>query len=83
MADGIYRFTSSTTLGNGTVQQSSGEYYIYAETSGTSRYSSVICRSPTFTFVAGDRIRVIYAVVIPSSMTSSHNINDTLWVGLA
>ena len=83
MADGINQYTSFLTLGNGTVSQSSGEYYIYAEVSGAARYSSVICRSPSIPFAIGDRIRVCYSVGIPSSMQASHNLNDTLWVGLA
>jgi len=83
MADGISPWATSLTVGNGTMSQSSGEYYIYAEVSGATRYSAVICRSPQITFAPGDRIRVCYSVVIPSNMQASQNLNDTLWIGLA
>ena len=83
MADGINHNTTALTVGNYTMPQVSGNYYIYAETSGTSRYSCVICRSPSITFQTGDYIKVCYGIVIPSSQSSYHNINDTLWIGLA
>jgi hypothetical protein len=83
MADGISQYNNFLTVGNGTVAQSSGEYYIYTEVSGAARYSSVACRSPSIPFAVGDRIRVCYAVVIPSNMQASQNLSDTLWIGLA
>ena len=83
MADGIHHNTSSLTVGALTTSQVSGNYYMYAETSSTSQYSCVICRSPSITFQAGDYIKVCTGIVTRSTMSSSHNINDTLWIGLA
>jgi hypothetical protein len=84
MQDGIsYNTTGSLTVGALTTPQSVGEYYMYAETSSTSRYSCVICRSPSITFQSGDYIKVCTGIVTRSTMSSSHNINDTLWIGLA
>tara|TARA_R100001443_G_scaffold80256_2_gene87341 strand:+ start:3096 stop:4241 length:1146 start_codon:yes stop_codon:yes gene_type:complete len=84
MADGIsHNITGSLTVGALQVPQNAGNYYIYAETSGTSRYSCVICRSPLITFQSGDYIKVCTGIVTANSMSSSHNINDTLWIGLA
>ena len=83
MADGIANSTSTVySVGNGTVTQSSGTYYIYGEVSGAARYSSVFARSPSYSFSGGDKIRVVHAVTTQSSMVSSININDSLWIGI-
>tara|TARA_R110002110_G_scaffold96096_1_gene247884 strand:+ start:366 stop:1514 length:1149 start_codon:yes stop_codon:yes gene_type:complete len=82
-ADGIANSTSTVySVGNGTVTQSSGTYYIYGEVSGAARYSSVFARSPSYSFSGGDKIRVVHAVTTQSSMVSSININDSLWIGI-
>jgi len=83
MADGIATSTSTVySVGNGTVSQSSGKYYIYGEVSGASRYSSVYARSPSYSFTAGDKIRVVHGITTRSSMVSSINANDSLWIGI-
>jgi hypothetical protein len=70
-ADGIsstYKLTAdggSNTLapvGDAQITQSSSTYYAYRETSGSTRYSGTVMRSPAFTFSGGEFIRVIHAV---------------------
>ena len=83
MADGIASGTTTAyTVGDNQIAQSSGKYYIYREVSGAQRYSHAVARSPSYTFTAGDRIRVVHAVVTSSSMSSSLNINDSIWIGV-
>jgi hypothetical protein len=83
MADGIATGTSTVySVGNGTVSQSSGKYYIYGEVSGASRYSAVYARSPAYSFSAGDKIRVVHGITTSGVMVSSINANDSLWIGI-
>ena len=82
MADGISATTPTLTVGNGTVSQTSGEYYIYGEVSGAARYSHVVARSPSRTWASGEKIRVVHNISIPSNMTSTVNVNDALWIGI-
>ena len=83
MADGIASGTTTAyTVGNNQIAQSSNTWYIYGEVSGATRYSHVVARSPSYTFTDGDKIRVVHAVVIPSSMSGTVNVNDALWVGV-
>ncbi len=83
MADGIANSASTVySVGNGTVSQSSNTYYIYGEVSGAAQYSSVFARSPSYTFSSGDKIRVVHAVTTQSTMASSINVNDSLWIGI-
>jgi hypothetical protein len=82
MADGISSSNTNYPVGNGTVAQSSGTYFIYGEVSGATRYSHVVARSPSYTFSAGNKIKVVHAITIPNSMTSSVNVDDALWIGI-
>ena len=83
MADGIAAGgTTAYTVGDNQIAQNSGKYYIYGEVSGATRYTHVVARSPAYTFTDGDKIRVVHAVVIPSNMTSTVNVNDALWIGV-
>ena len=83
MADGIASGTGTAyTVGNGTVAQSASTSYIYGEVSGATRYSHVIARSPSYSFSASDKIRVVHGVVTSSAESSSLNINDSLWIGI-
>jgi len=75
----------STTLapvGNSTVASDDSLYYLYAEASGTTRYTGTVMRSPTFSFIAGNpyEIRVIHAV----TGTSGNPVDplDSLYIGL-
>ncbi len=83
MADGIANSTTTAyTVGDNQIAQSFGTYYFYREVSGAQRYSHSVARSPSYTFAAGDKIRVVHAVVTSSSMSSSLNINDSIWIGV-
>lgn len=83
MADGIASGTTTAyTVGNSTVAQSSGAYYLYGEVSGAARYSHVIARSPSYTFSAGDKIRVVHAVVTASNQISTATVDDSIWIGI-
>jgi len=82
MADGVATGLTSFPVGDSTVAQSSGTYYLYREASGTGRYQHCLCRSPSYTFSAGDKIRVCHAVTIPSSESGNININDSIWIGI-
>jgi hypothetical protein len=83
-ADGIsslYNTTILPSVGNGVVSQSSGTYYAYRETSGSTRYSGTFMKSPSVTFTPGDIIIVCHLVVGYSG--SQMNANDSLYVGVA
>ncbi len=82
MADGISSSNTNYPVGDNQVAQGTFAYYFYREVSGATRYSHSVARSPSYTFVAGDKIRVVHAVVTSSSMSSSLNINDSLWIGV-
>jgi len=79
-ADGISGSTSSLTVGNGTMSQSSGTYYIYRETSGSTRYSSTVMRSPSISLSSGDKIRVCHALAGYSVYPMDPN--DSLYLGV-
>ena len=83
MADGIAN--STTTIypaGDNQVAQSSGSYFIFGEVSGAARYSHVVARSPSYSFATGDIIRVVHGMTTISSMISTINVNDSLWIGI-
>ena len=82
MAGGISSSVTSFPVGNGTVSQTGSAYYLFGEVSGATRYTHVIMKSPSYTFTAGDKIKVVHAVVTRSNMTSSININDSIWIGI-
>ena len=81
-ADGISSTNTNYPVGNGTVAQSSSTNYIYREVSGATRYSNAIARSPSYTFSAGDKIKVVHNICTPSSQNSSINVDDSIWVGI-
>ena len=79
-AGGINQNTTSFTVGNGTVSQAGSNYYAYRETSGSTRYTGAIMRSPAVSMSDGDIIKVVHLVVGYSS--SPMNANDSLYVGV-
>ena len=83
-ADGIsYDYDYSKVIapvGNAQVSQSWGRYYCYRETSGSSRYSGAVMRSPSYNFTGGEHIRVIHLLTGYSG--TPQNANDTLYVGV-
>jgi hypothetical protein len=78
-ADGISGSTGVFPVGNGTIPQSSGTYYIYRETSGSTRYTGTVMRSPSITLAIGDKIRVAH--LLAGSSSSPMNANDSLYLG--
>tara|TARA_R100000700_G_scaffold40920_1_gene58494 strand:- start:12003 stop:13169 length:1167 start_codon:yes stop_codon:yes gene_type:complete len=80
--NGITNITTAWTVGNGTLNQTATNNYLYRETSGSTRWSTVFCRSPTFSITSGDRIRVAHALTGPTSMASTYDDDDSLWIGV-
>lgn len=89
-ADGIgnsYKLSGSggssilAPVGNAQINQTSSTYYAYRETSGSTRYSGAVMRSPTYTFSGGEYIRVIHAV---TGRGGSYSLDpdDTLYVAV-
>ena len=70
------------TVGNATVSQTSNTYYAYRETSGATRWSGTVMRSPAFSFSGGEYIRVIHAVTGPTSMASTMDGTDSVYVAV-
>lgn len=90
-ADGIgntYKLSAnggSNTLapvGDAQISQTTSTYYAYRETSGSTRYSGTVMRSPTYTFSGGEYIRVIHALTGPTSMASTMDGTDSLYVAV-
>ena len=81
-ADGISSTyaTQAAPVGNGQVSQSYNTYYAYRETSGSTRYSGAVMRSPEINFSGGEIIRVIHALTGYSSTPMSQY--DSLYVGV-
>lgn len=89
-ADGVsdnYRSTSSSATilptGNNSVAQISSSFYIYRETSGSTRYTTAWCRSPSVTFAGSDRIRVCYHFSTNSGQISAIDASNSLWITIA
>lgn len=80
-ADGIATPTGAMPVGNGTITQSLGTYYMYRETSGSTLNGVVVCASPLYTFSGGERIRIAHALT--SLSNNSQNPDESLWVGVA
>jgi hypothetical protein len=82
-ADGISGSTTNLVVGNGTMSQSTGTYYVFRETSGTSSlilHSGVVMRSPEIELKQGDKIRVAHLVV--SHPSNPQDENDSLYLGV-
>lgn len=67
--------------GNAVVSQTSGTKYLFRETSSSTRYSGVVCRSPAYTFSGSEIIRIAHAMTGYS--TAPLNADDTLYIGVA
>ena len=68
-------------LGASQVAQVGSNYYLYRETSGSARYSGVVCRSPAYTFSGSEKIRICHAMTGYSQ--ARMNTDDTLYLGVA
>ena len=80
--NGINTTLTAWPVGNGTMSQGSNKYYSYRETSGASRWSTSFCRSPSFSISSGDKLRVAHALTGPTSMASTYDPDDSLWIGV-
>ena len=90
-ADGIgntYKLSANggsntlATVGDAQVSQTSNTYYAYRETSGSTRWSGTVMRSPAFSFSGGEYIRVIHALTGPTSMASTMDGTDSVYVAV-
>jgi len=61
--------------------QTSGTYYVYTETSGSTRFTGMTMRSPAYTFSGGEIIRVCFQLTSRSGY--SFDPNDSLFIGVA
>lgn len=77
---GIENTTSVIEAGINKVPQLDNKNYFYREASGSTRYSGAIMRSPSFSFTAGDRIRVVHVLAGYSQI--SMDPEDSLYLGL-
>lgn len=77
---GISGTTGTFTIGNGTISQVNSSYYLFRETSGSTRYSGTVMRSPTITLASGDKIRVAH--LLAGSSSSPMNADDSLYLGV-
>jgi len=68
------------TVGDAQISQTSSTYYAYRETSGSTRYSGTVMRSPTYTFSGGEYIRVIHALT--GATNSQMDPDDSLYVAV-
>ena len=81
-ADGIAEPTGPMTLGEKTMVQSVGTYYMYREMSGGNLDRCVLGRSTSRTWSGGERIRIAY--IIGNRPTAGvYDANDTFFVGIA
>lgn len=68
------------TVGNAQISQLHPTYYVFRETSGSTRYSGAVMRSPTYTFSGGEYIRVIHAVT--GNSLYPMDADDSLYVAV-
>tara|TARA_R100001015_G_scaffold10830_1_gene4466 strand:+ start:853 stop:2322 length:1470 start_codon:yes stop_codon:yes gene_type:complete len=88
-ADGIadsYKLSadggSSTiaTVGDAQISQTSGTYYAYRETSGSSSHSGCVMKSPEYTFSGGEYIRIIHC--LPGGNNDPMDADDSLYIAV-
>lgn len=77
---GIENTTSVIEAGINKVSQLDNKNYFYREASSSTRYSGAIMRSPSFSFTAGDRIRVVH--ILAGYSQKSMDPEDSLYLGL-
>ena len=69
--------------GDAVVAQVVGTYYIYRETSSSTRFSGVTARSPAYTFSGGEIIRIAHCMPGGGGTGNEMNPDDTLYIGIA
>jgi hypothetical protein len=80
--DGISQPTGPMTLGEKTVPQGLGTYYMYRETSGAQVPFCTLCRSPSRLWTGGEIIRIAY-IIGNVATTNYYTPTDTFFVGIA
>jgi len=78
--DGIENTSSAILPGINQVSQTLNKNYFYRETSGSTRYTGAVMRSPSISFVAGDRIRVVH--MLAGYSQNRMDPYDSLYIGL-
>ena len=79
-ADGIENTSSAILPGINQVSQTLNKNYFYRETSSSTRYTGAVMRSPSISFVAGDRIRVVH--MLAGYSQNRMDPDDSLYIGL-
>lgn len=72
--------STQAPVGDAQISQTSSTYYVFRETSGSTRYTGAIMRSPSYTFSGGEKIRVIHALTGLSN--GQMDPDDTLYVAV-
>ncbi len=74
-----YNYTIAP-VGNSQIPQVSSNFYAYRETSGSTRYTGAVMRSPEINFSGGEKIRVIHLLTGYSG--TPQNADDSLYVAV-
>lgn len=69
--------------GDAVVAQVTSTKYIYRETSGSTRFSGVTCRSSAYTFSGGEIIRIAHCCPGRTTASDGMDPNATLYIGVA
>lgn len=69
--------------GDAVVAQATDTKYIYRETSGSTRFSGVTCRSSAYTFSGSEIIRIAHCCPGRTDASDGMDPNDTLYIGIA
>lgn len=80
-ADGIASPSSPMTVGEETMSQSTGTYYMYRETSGAVVPFCSLCRSGSRTWTGGEIIRIAY-IIGNNSTPNYYTPTDTFFLGI-
>lgn len=80
--DGIAEPSGPMPVGRETVPQSSGKYYMYRETSGSSYPYCSLCRSPLRDWFAGEIIRIAYIIGNYNAGATYYDATDTFFLGI-
>ena len=69
--------------GDAVVAQATDTKYIYRETSSSTRFSGVTCRSSAYTFSGGEIIRIAHCCPGRTTASDGMDPNATLYIGVA
>lgn len=79
---GSYTTSILPSAGTGVVPQTSGNYYAYRETSGSTRYTTAWAKSPSRTWSGGEIIRICYHFTTNSGQSGVVDPNDSIRIAL-